>query len=68
MLSLKKKKICKNYYFCFTDQIDCDSDPCKMAWLIRDNRQLLPAVINGQCSNGIAFNAIDQSSLANCAV
>nr|CAH0099485.1 unnamed protein product [Daphnia galeata] len=39
---------------------------CGLAWLIRDNRQLMPAVRNGLCANGIAFESLDPVSFANC--
>ena len=37
----------------FTDPIDCVSDVCHLAWIIRENRHLLKAVRDAQCSNGI---------------
>ena len=43
--------------------MNCD---CGLAWLIRDKRQLMPAVRNGLCSNGIAFESLDPVSFANC--
>ena len=33
------------------DPFDCESDPCHLAWLIRDNSQLFPYLLyTGQCS------------------
>ncbi|KAI9554578.1 hypothetical protein GHT06_019851 [Daphnia sinensis] len=41
----------------------CD---CSLAWLIRDNRSLMPAVHNGLCVNGIAFESLDPADFADC--
>ena len=41
------------------DPIDCDSDPCHLAWLLRDNRHLLQSVYNGTCSSLVRFEDID---------
>ena len=49
-----------------TDPIDCGD--CHLTWLIRDNRQLLDAVVGGSCSNGTRFGALDPSGYANCPV
>jgi len=37
-----------------------------MAWLIRDNRQLLSAVYTGQCSNGKYFYELSATAYAKC--
>jgi len=50
------------------DPIDCVSDLCHLAWLIRYNRNLLPAVSDGFCSNGTRFEDLNQSAYANCPV
>jgi hypothetical protein len=39
-----------------------------LTWLIRDNRQLLPAVYGGICSNGTTFEDLDPNGYANCPV
>ena len=49
-----------------TDPFDCGD--CHLAWLIRNNRRLLPAVAGGYCSNGTRFEALDPSGYANCPV
>jgi len=56
--------ICKLYL----DPIDCESDPCHMAWIIRDNRRLLSVVNDGQCSNGTLFNQLDPNEYTDCQV
>ena len=48
-----------------TDPINCD---CHLAWLIRDNRHLLPGVIYGKCSNGTSFKDLDPNGFASCPV
>ena len=50
------------------DPIDCESDLCHMAWLIRDNRNLLPAVNLGQCSNGTIFEDLDPNGYNDCPI
>ena len=50
----------------YIDPIDCESDPCLLAWLIRDNRNLLPAVYLGQCSNGTVFEELDPNGYNDC--
>ena len=49
-----------------TDPFDCASDPCHMAWLIRDNRDLLTPVASAQCSNGTWFTDLNPSALKGC--
>ena len=42
------------------DPIDCETDPCHLAWIIRDRRELLKNVLNAKCSyNGTSFEDID---------
>ena len=48
------------------DPIDCVTDFCHMAWLVRDNRQLLSAIRFGYCSNGTAFNQLNPGPYINC--
>ena len=48
------------------DPFDCD---CHLAWLIRDNRELLPYLDDtGTCSNGTTFEDLDPNGFADCAV
>ena len=43
-------------YAAVLDPIDCVTDICHLAWLIRDNRHLLYVVGDAtQCSNGTVF-------------
>ena len=39
---------------------------CDLAWLIRDNRQLLNYTRSGTCSNGTAFTNLNPLTIANC--
>jgi len=48
------------------DPIDCESDPCHLAWLTRDNPQLMKALPHAMCSNGIHLNEIDSAVFSNC--
>ena len=51
------------------DPIDCTANLCDLAWLIRDNRQLLNYVKSGTCSNGTAFTNLNPSGFPiNCNV
>ena len=47
------------------DPIDCATDICHLAWLIRDNRHLMKA-ISGQCSNGTVFEDLMSNDYADC--
>ena len=47
------------------DPIDCSN--CNLAWLIRDNRQLLTPISGGTCSNGTVFANLNPYAYANCA-
>ena len=40
------------FVFSYIDPIDCESDPCHLAWLIRDNQYLFGVIQNATCSNG----------------
>ena len=51
-----------------TDPIDCTTDPCHLAWLIRDNRQLINYVRYGYCSNGTAFSDLNAFGYSNCPI
>ena len=59
----------------FIDIFKLNSDPfacgCDVAWLIRDNRHLLPAVRNGYCGNSSLFPTrpfqnLDPNFFAEC--
>ncbi|XP_057381227.1 uncharacterized protein LOC130703790 [Daphnia carinata] len=39
---------------------------CNIAWLVRDNRQLLNRVRNGFCADGTAFESIPEQELSGC--
>ena len=45
-----------------------DCSDCHLAWLIRDNRKLLPSVEQGTCSNGTTFDQLDPNGFAECPV
>ena len=45
------------------DPFECD---CNLAWLIRDNRNLLPVVHGAQCSNSTRFEQLDPSGFSDC--
>lgn len=48
------------------DPIDCTDDPCHLAWLIRDNPNLLRYVKYGECSNGTLFENLNPFGFENC--
>lgn len=48
------------------DPIDCSD--CHLAWLIRDNRNLMSAVVNGDCSNRTRFDLLDPNGFIACPV
>ena len=51
---------------CFlSDPIDCENDPCHLAWIVRDNRILLNAIPGAQCSNGTSFMNLNPSTLCS---
>ena len=58
--------ICVSIYAITTDAIDCESDPCHLAWLLRDNRQFLNALLQASCSNGSAFDQLDPTGYDGC--
>jgi len=45
---------------------DCESDPCHLGWLLRDQRQLLKVVLHARCSNGISFDKLTIPSQEEC--
>ena len=55
-----------NYLFIlFADPLDCTRDPCHLAWIIRDARDLLNH-LDAKCSNGIPFKDLDPKDFENC--
>jgi len=52
--------------FLYIDPIDCVSDSCHLAWLIRDNPHLLTVVHDGHCSNGTRFAQLRHSGFNHC--
>ena len=48
------------------DKFDCSIDKCHLAWLIRDNKNLLNYVKDGTCTNGTAFTALKVADYAKC--
>ncbi len=50
------------------DPFDCYSDSCHLAWLLRDNRQLLPGFRYGMptCDDGAYFDQLSPSLFADC--
>ena len=60
-------------HFCFNlkqfaklDPINCTDDPCHLAWLIRDNPNLLEYVKYGECSNGTRFEHLNPFGFEDC--
>ena len=51
-----------------SDPIDCSSYICDLAWLIRDNSEMLNHVQGGTCSNGTAFTDLNPMTYSNCLV
>ncbi len=54
--------------FTVTDPFDCYSDSCHLAWLLRDNRQLMQGFRYGmpQCADGTYFDQLSPTLFANC--
>ncbi len=49
------------------DPFDCYLDPCHLAWLLRDNRNLLNGFYNPpECANGTAFEDLSPSLFQDC--
>ena len=59
-------QICHRLLTSTIDSIDCETDYCYMAWLIRDNRLLIQSIRSGYCSNGTALEMLDQNAYDNC--
>ena len=52
---------------CSLDPFDCERDPCHLAWLIRDNRDLLGRLSgNTTCSNGTTFEQLNPNEFDEC--
>lgn len=53
--------------FLYIDSIVCSTDRCHLAWLVRDNRDLLNRVLGGSCWD-LAATIYDLTPLdyANC--
>lgn len=71
-----KQHLYENFTFKFINETNKNmvssktdhSDPCHLAWIIRDNRNLLPAVYLGQCSNGTTFEDLDPNGYNDCPI
>ena len=50
-------------FMIFKGSFDCVTEPCHLAWLIRDNRHLLQTVHNGRCLNGTRFEDLDTNTI-----
>ena len=53
----------------YIDSFDCYSDSCHLAWLLRDNRQLLDSFKQGgppMCADGTLFADLDLDLFQNC--
>ena len=63
----KLKLLCDSVYlllinYALIDPVDCNSDPCQLAWLIRDYPDLSLLVEDGECSNGTQFSQLDKKT------
>ena len=50
-------------HYIMIDPIDCKSDPCHLAWLVRDNRHLLASISGGKCSDGTELKNLDPETI-----
>ena len=48
------------------DQLDCNEDPCHLAWIF--NQNLMSSIFNAQCSNGTYFRDLDPKYFVECYV
>lgn len=48
------------------DPFDCYSNPCHLAWLLRDNRNLLNSLTNARCADGTAFEDLSSNLFDKC--
>ena len=60
-----------DYFFLFfkiapSQNFDCSTDPCHMAWLIKYNPQLLGRIYNGVCTDGTLFQNLNPANYASC--
>ena len=53
-------------YILNKDPFDCKTDPCHLAWLLRDNRELLDNIDGAACSNGTLFEDLNPDSFKQC--
>lgn len=55
------------FQFNFSDSIDCVTDICHLAWLIKYNQHLMKGISFGICSNGTAFEDLVLNDV-NCSL
>ena len=59
-------------YFAQKDPFDCSEDHCHLAWIIRDEPELLEKISCQlglpACSNGTLFRDLDPSAFADCPI
>ena len=55
-------------YYMYADPIDCERDICHLAWLIRDDPNLMVAFYNNipTCSNGTRLDRLETSVFQSC--
>lgn len=49
-----------------SDPFDCYSDPCHLAWLLRDNRHLLNHLLSGQCEDSTYLSNLPVEMFEGC--
>ena len=54
------------FQYFYADPIDCETDPCHLAWLLRDNRYLLSSFSDAKCSNGTELKKVDRRMFGHC--
>ena len=68
----QSKIFLKNAIGNFTDPFNCYCDPCHLAWLCRDNRNLLSHVFGAKCygtgvgNDNVFFEQISPDYFTNC--
>ena len=50
----------------FIDPLDCTADPCHLAWIMRDDWDLLRLVPNARCSNGSLISELQWPEFESC--
>ena len=50
----------------YSDPFDCKTDPCHLAWLLRDNRNYLDYIDGAACFNGTTFDQLIPNGIKNC--